>query len=403
MGYTHYWFRPKELEADKFSLFSQRVLFILSHLPETTATAGGYFKNHPLKVVGESEDESAKLTPEIVFFNGGGQTPDTREDLSHEGFEIERVFKPEDWQVPKWAGRYCTFCKTARKPYDLAVGLALIAFREVFGEAVIVSSDGQESDWVEAFTLYNQLFGTQLKFEDVVFPKPAPDEPPPPPDFVADQSAPIGSRRWRIKNGIADTWAITETGGGAWVAESPPFQMAGGGMGKLVKSADASGNGKMFPVVTVKPTTAPPPTQTNMIPETIQSIIAQMGGRGLTGALVYIGTSQLGYKCPDPEGECRSGYRSKETETGAIDYDVGLAFKVNGKPTQNWTMVVAYEPDDTYSVWLWRRAKPTEAKAGKAGVVLDHLSDVYCDMLKMVVERMYDKAIKEHNDSFIPC
>lgn len=58
-----------------------------------------------------------------------------------------------------------------------------------------------------------------------------------------------------------------------------------------------------------------------------------------------------------PDHECRSGYRSRVTEQGAIDYDVGLAFLVNGKRGQNWTTVIAYEPDDTCcaSHGVWRR------------------------------------------------
>lgn len=155
-----------------------------------------------------------------------------------------------------------------------------------------------------------------------------------------------------------------------------------------------------------EPKAAPPPPlkpkESKELPYTIRTIIAQCGGMGLRGAFTYVGAHQFTFKCPQREGECRSSYRSKVTDEGLVDYDVGLTFRVNGRPTQGWRTMIVYEPDDTYSVWLWRRTKPTELKAGKGGVVIDNCGDVYFDSLKEVVERMYDRAIKEHNDGFIP-
>src|ERR1044072_5680694 len=137
-------------------------------------------------------------------------------------------------------------------------------------------------------------------------------------------------------------------------------------------------------------------------PYTIRTIIEQMGGLGLSGAPVYCGAHQFAYKCRAVEMECRSAFRSRETDHGLLDYDVGLTFRVNGKRGQNWTMLVAYEPNDTYSVWLWRKGAPSEQAAGKYGVVLATRDDVYCDTLKETVERMYDEAIRKHCRGFIP-
>ncbi len=137
-------------------------------------------------------------------------------------------------------------------------------------------------------------------------------------------------------------------------------------------------------------------------PYTIRTIIEQCGGMGLRGAFVYIGASRFTYKCDDVESECRPGTRSSVTKEGLVDYEVGLTVKVNGKRGAGWHMMIAYEPDDTYSVYLWRRAYPNEEAKGLRGVVLNQCDDVYCDTLKEVVEKMYDRAIKEHNDGFIP-
>jgi hypothetical protein len=146
---------------------------------------------------------------------------------------------------------------------------------------------------------------------------------------------------------------------------------------------------------------APAPKKSE-VPDTIRTIIEQCGGMGLRGAFVYVGAQEFNYKCPNVRGECR-GSRSEVTKEGLVDYGVGLTFKVNGKRGANWRMMIAYEPDDTYSVYLWRRAYPKDEEKGLRGNVIDVLNDVYCDTLKGVVEQMYDRAIKEHNDGFIPC
>lgn len=140
-----------------------------------------------------------------------------------------------------------------------------------------------------------------------------------------------------------------------------------------------------------------------MIPYTIRTIIEQMGGQGIRGAFAYVGGHNLLYKCPQVESEYRSSYRSHERLDGGVDYDVGLMFKVNGKRGQMWHMIVAYEGDDTYTVWLVRIATPKQRAEGKHAIVLAHHEDVYWEDLQGIVEQTYDRAIKEHNQGFIPC
>lgn len=164
----------------------------------------------------------------------------------------------------------------------------------------------------------------------------------------------------------------------------------------------AEGQAQAQPYLQAADSTAPTPSGQATpapLPYTIRTIIEQMGGRGISGAFVYVGASQLVHKCPQAEGEYRSGYFSKETPEGLIDYDVGLQFSVNGKRGETWKMVVAYEPDDTYSVWIWTNKS---AVPGRMGAVIEHRDDVYCDGLKDTVEHMYDQAIKERNQGFIP-
>jgi hypothetical protein len=141
--------------------------------------------------------------------------------------------------------------------------------------------------------------------------------------------------------------------------------------------------------------------ETSSIPETIRTILAQAGGHGLSGAFTYVGASQFTYRCSEVEGEYRSSRPSRmlsEAGLGFIDYEVGLQCRVNGKRGHAWTLIVAYEPNDTYTVWLvegWRERKADS-------MVLACHREVYCDMLQAVIEQAYDHAIIEHNGGFIP-
>ena len=137
------------------------------------------------------------------------------------------------------------------------------------------------------------------------------------------------------------------------------------------------------------------------LPDTIQVIIATAGGLGLRGAFVYVGASHFRYRCDEAEGEHRSDFESRFATThGApdVEFDVGLQFRVNGKPRKVWTMLIAYEPNDTYTVWLY------ETHAGRTAdsMVLACHREVYNDMLKDVIEQAYDRAIETQNGGFIP-
>jgi len=83
---------------------------------------------------------------------------------------------------------------------------------------------------------------------------------------------------------------------------------------------------------------------------------------------------------------------------GFVEYEVGLQCHVNGKRGHRWTLVVAYEPNDTYTVWLvegrWERKPDT--------MVLACEREVFCDTLRGTIEAVYDRAIREHNQGFIP-
>jgi hypothetical protein len=136
-------------------------------------------------------------------------------------------------------------------------------------------------------------------------------------------------------------------------------------------------------------------------PDTIRAIVAQAGGMGMRGAFVYVGARDTTFRCAQVEGEYRSGRMSSlvvRRGHGCVDYEVGLQCRVNGKRGRDWRLIVAYEPNDTYTVWL------VEGHTGRRpeSMVLACQRDVYCDTLQSVIEDTYDQAISDHNRGFIP-
>ncbi len=121
------------------------------------------------------------------------------------------------------------------------------------------------------------------------------------------------------------------------------------------------------------------------LPYTIETIITQLGGRGLRGALVYTGTHKMGFTQ-------KTNFQSHFGD-GFVFQGVGLTLHVNGKPKEDWQISVSYEPNDTYTVRL--TAGSSKRK------LLDEAEEIYCDNLKETVEFMYDAAIRKFNGGFI--
>ena len=140
-----------------------------------------------------------------------------------------------------------------------------------------------------------------------------------------------------------------------------------------------------------------------MTPHVIETIRQQIG-TGISGGLAYVGADKLAYVYPKgAPRDCE--YRPDcpsvvDPATGALKAEISLTFKVNA----TWTVViaVAYEPDDTYTVRMFRLRSPRERMDGGPVVeVISERADVYCDELQGVVERMYDDYIREHQNGFI--
>ena len=141
MGFSHYWTPAKNVEDDAWQDFIEVFEKMLDHVNRKMGIdiVNGY----------GDEDTHAKITDEVVMFNGLGED-------SHETFRLNR-------------GGEWDFCKTARKPYDLLV-VATIHLGEQFGIIKEWSSDGDEDELREGKYLANQfIYEGEEDPDEVVF------------------------------------------------------------------------------------------------------------------------------------------------------------------------------------------------------------------------------------------
>ncbi len=198
MGYTHYWRRARSFERAQF----ERVKTDFAQVLPTLVQLG-------IPLTGPCGDGAPELNKNEICFNGarvcgherrklgltwpatgakgvclvyergpsgdsdiggqwfGGRLIRTRTcdgDCSYESFDLPRVFEPGESQKPDEHGRFFGFCKTAYRPYDLAVQACLVIAAHHLGDAMEVSSDGSMNEWQDAIALCQEVLGYGGKF-----------------------------------------------------------------------------------------------------------------------------------------------------------------------------------------------------------------------------------------------
>lgn len=136
MGYTHHWSRSRPAAKQEWAEYLGDIARIVEY-----CTGEGI----PLADAFGEEGSFPLCTADRVAFNGAG-------DEAHETFLMHRGMAPDGG------------CKTAYKPYDIAVCLALIMAKKRFGPGIEVSSDGSAVEWKEAFEVAAQVFSVDAKF-----------------------------------------------------------------------------------------------------------------------------------------------------------------------------------------------------------------------------------------------
>ena len=142
MGYTHYFNHNREATQDEWDQLVEGTKALFEALPDGVVIAEEYDKPHLPPIANAQE----------IRFNGV-------DDLGHETFLLE----------PHAPGNF-TFCKTARKPYDLVVCGVLILAHDIAPGLLRIDSDGGiEDGWGEALEWTRAVFNDpslKLPFEE---------------------------------------------------------------------------------------------------------------------------------------------------------------------------------------------------------------------------------------------
>ena len=195
MGYTHYYYTRPTLNATQFFKISQdmkKMLGPLGHLGVKLGDAFGknypYIGNDEIRFNGYSkcghEQRDLGITwpkpgAKGILKNGvltklgeitsshwfAGAQLETRAcggDCSHETFSI---MCNSDSSPDKETGYVFDCTKTAYKPYDLAVNVCLVIAKHYLNDDIVILSDGDDSNWIEAKQLCEHFLGFGENFK----------------------------------------------------------------------------------------------------------------------------------------------------------------------------------------------------------------------------------------------
>jgi hypothetical protein len=112
-------------------------------------------KDKDFKIKGGLGKGEPRISENEVWFNG-----DSDFELDHETFGID-LFETGNYRGVDDIGKdgVFGFCKTAHKPYDFAVMIALMVIKHHLGSDFSISSDGGlEDGWDEAIQYYESFF-----------------------------------------------------------------------------------------------------------------------------------------------------------------------------------------------------------------------------------------------------
>ena len=146
MGVTNSHSVKAQIPADIWNKIVVDVKKIFANLPEKTPKKGIPGDGDEILKLDDQKGNPPIANEEEIFFNGAGFP-----DADHETF----MFKPD-------AG-FRDFCKTARKPYDLAVQAVLLIAKYHAGSKMSFGSDGDPYEWQAAVDLVNQVCGINFR------------------------------------------------------------------------------------------------------------------------------------------------------------------------------------------------------------------------------------------------
>jgi hypothetical protein len=211
MGYTHYWYREKEIDLYTFERIVKDFKRLLPVFKVLDVKLGnglgegkpiinrrevvfnglrncGHPKNPNLAIPWPAETVKPGVAPNpckaVVGSWFAGVVLNQRTcngDCSYETFYFPRVlpdrYKPVQrviyydvngspvYHDEQHVGKYFQSCKTAFRPYDLAVTAFLVIAKHHLGEKILVESDGTIAHWMDAVKLCQNVLGYGYDFE----------------------------------------------------------------------------------------------------------------------------------------------------------------------------------------------------------------------------------------------
>ena len=158
MGYTNYWCRSKDFTTEQWERICLDTFDIIVKHCDRKKIVLAWEYDSPVEPL-PSMMGGFRMLPkppqvdgDVIRFNGW-------KDEGHETFMVTRELGGHRTE----SGEMFDFCKTARKPYDLAVMLVLLSMKRHAPDSVKVSSDGDwDGEWVPARQVYSKLFGVEV-------------------------------------------------------------------------------------------------------------------------------------------------------------------------------------------------------------------------------------------------
>ena len=147
MGYTHYWEIKPTVNKKQYKLALAKIrelIELYKHKIPVGNTAGGYYSEYTEEILAGGHGEKPIKKSEYrtwISFNGLG-------DMSHETFSLPST-------ALKDTG--FSFCKTARKPYDVIVVASLAILKHYLADEFKFTSDGSIEDLIDGFKLAQSL------------------------------------------------------------------------------------------------------------------------------------------------------------------------------------------------------------------------------------------------------
>lgn len=176
MGYTHYWYRPKTVETSKMQAIVDDFNKLIIPLSDMGVKLGnGLGKGVPIVSVeeiyfnglaacGHPKNSNISIPWPTATASGvnkgkpeagtwfAGTTLDTRTcdgDCSYETVGFPRDISKQKFlqESDEHKGLFFSCCKTAFRPYDVAVTAFLIIAKHHLGDKLHVASDGEDQHW----------------------------------------------------------------------------------------------------------------------------------------------------------------------------------------------------------------------------------------------------------------